>query len=335
GDIQQLLLVEDARAAYDYCEHFSPECGTPHQETPQAQEPEEEYNTEYTDYYDYTEGEVTPTEGPVVETITGVEIDTKSSTGDEEYFTETEMDYGTMDGSEPQSTTSSPVKAEEVLYGEEQVDDYITGEEQVGVDSPSVPVESKTIELVESDVEPPREYDMSEFETKELDPSHYDDGFYDYGTMTPGPDPTQEEHEVEMPAETVQSESRTAGGYGGEKGQKGEPAVIEPGMLIEGPQGPPGPAGITGSPGSQGSPGLRGDPGDKGPPGRPGIPGADGAPGPSGTVLMLPFRAGGEASKGPVVTAQEAQAQAILAQARLSMRGPPGPVGLAGRGGAM
>lgn len=42
GEIQQLLLVEDARAAYDYCEHYSPECGTPHEETPQAQDPEEE-----------------------------------------------------------------------------------------------------------------------------------------------------------------------------------------------------------------------------------------------------------------------------------------------------
>lgn len=42
GDVQQLLLVEDARAAYDYCEHYSPECGTAHQETPQAQEPEGE-----------------------------------------------------------------------------------------------------------------------------------------------------------------------------------------------------------------------------------------------------------------------------------------------------
>lgn len=42
GDIQQLLLVADPRAAYDYCEHYSPDCETPHQDTPQAQEPEEE-----------------------------------------------------------------------------------------------------------------------------------------------------------------------------------------------------------------------------------------------------------------------------------------------------
>lgn len=35
-------------------------------------------------------------------------------------------------------------------------------------------------------------------------------------------------------------------------------------------------------------------------------------------VFGWQFRAGGEAHKGPVVTAQEAQAQAILSQARVS-----------------
>lgn len=43
GDIQQLLIVADPRAAYDYCEHYSPDCETPnHHDTPQAQEPEGE-----------------------------------------------------------------------------------------------------------------------------------------------------------------------------------------------------------------------------------------------------------------------------------------------------
>lgn len=37
------------------------------------------------------------------------------------------------------------------------------------------------------------------------------------------------------------------------------------------------------------------------------------------------FRAGGEAHKGPVVTAQEAQAQAILSQARVSIADPECP----------
>ncbi|KAG9343615.1 hypothetical protein JZ751_013785 [Albula glossodonta] len=45
GDIQQLLIVADHRAAHDYCEHYSPDCETPHRDTPQAQEPEEELMT--------------------------------------------------------------------------------------------------------------------------------------------------------------------------------------------------------------------------------------------------------------------------------------------------
>uniref|UniRef100_A0A8C6URL0 Laminin G domain-containing protein n=1 Tax=Neogobius melanostomus TaxID=47308 RepID=A0A8C6URL0_9GOBI len=41
GDIQQLLIVADPRAAYDYCEHYSPDCENPsHHDTPQNQEPE-------------------------------------------------------------------------------------------------------------------------------------------------------------------------------------------------------------------------------------------------------------------------------------------------------
>uniref|UniRef100_A0AAX7TR14 Fibrillar collagen NC1 domain-containing protein n=1 Tax=Astatotilapia calliptera TaxID=8154 RepID=A0AAX7TR14_ASTCA len=63
---------------------------------------------------------------------------------------------------------------------------------------------------------------------------------------------------------------------------------------------------------------VRQPPGRVGPPGRPGLPGADGLPGPPGTMLMLPFRFGGDGEKGPVVSAQEAQAQAILSQARVS-----------------
>ncbi|MGH0156650.1 UNVERIFIED_CONTAM: hypothetical protein FKN15_051449 [Acipenser sinensis] len=40
GDIQQLLIVADPRAAYDYCEHYSPDCETSHPNAPQAQEPQ-------------------------------------------------------------------------------------------------------------------------------------------------------------------------------------------------------------------------------------------------------------------------------------------------------
>uniref|UniRef100_A0A8D3E9E2 Fibrillar collagen NC1 domain-containing protein n=1 Tax=Scophthalmus maximus TaxID=52904 RepID=A0A8D3E9E2_SCOMX len=57
----------------------------------------------------------------------------------------------------------------------------------------------------------------------------------------------------------------------------------------------------------------------QGPSGRPGLPGADGVPGPPGTSVMLPFRFGQSGGdKGPSVSAQEAQAAAILSQARVS-----------------
>lgn len=39
GDIQQLLFVSDNRAAYDYCEHYSPDCDTAVPDTPQSQDP--------------------------------------------------------------------------------------------------------------------------------------------------------------------------------------------------------------------------------------------------------------------------------------------------------
>uniref|UniRef100_A0A667WJ99 Collagen, type V, alpha 3b n=1 Tax=Myripristis murdjan TaxID=586833 RepID=A0A667WJ99_9TELE len=73
----------------------------------------------------------------------------------------------------------------------------------------------------------------------------------------------------------------------------------------------------------------------QGPSGRPGINGADGIPGPPGNIMLLPFQSGGDPQQGPVVSAQEAQAQAILQQTKLAMKGPPGPLGLRGRPGPL
>ncbi|KAI5090989.1 collagen alpha-3(V) chain precursor [Silurus meridionalis] len=125
------------------------------------------------------------------------------------------------------------------------------------------------------------------------------------------------------------------GRQGLEKGQKGEPAILEPGIRIEGAFGPPGPEGLPGLPGVIGPPGPPGDPGDVGPEGRPGLAGTDGIPGPPGTMLMLPFHYAGDFQKGPVLSAQEAQAHAILQQTRVSLKGPPGSMGLTGRSGPM
>uniref|UniRef100_A0A8D0D0D5 Collagen, type V, alpha 3a n=1 Tax=Sander lucioperca TaxID=283035 RepID=A0A8D0D0D5_SANLU len=59
----------------------------------------------------------------------------------------------------------------------------------------------------------------------------------------------------------------------------------------------------------------------QGPPGRPGLAGVDGIPGSPGTLLMLPFQYGGDSQKGPVVSPQEAQAQAILQQTKVHFTG--------------
>uniref|UniRef100_A0A671X803 Collagen type V alpha 1 chain n=1 Tax=Sparus aurata TaxID=8175 RepID=A0A671X803_SPAAU len=48
GDIQQLMIVADHRAAYDYCEHYSPDCEVPAPDQPQNQDPNtDEYVTRH------------------------------------------------------------------------------------------------------------------------------------------------------------------------------------------------------------------------------------------------------------------------------------------------
>uniref|UniRef100_A0A673C4P0 Laminin G domain-containing protein n=1 Tax=Sphaeramia orbicularis TaxID=375764 RepID=A0A673C4P0_9TELE len=47
GDIQQLMIVADHRAAYDYCEHYSPDCEVPIIDQPQHQDPNMNITDEY------------------------------------------------------------------------------------------------------------------------------------------------------------------------------------------------------------------------------------------------------------------------------------------------
>ncbi|KAF7243535.1 Collagen alpha-1(XI) chain [Varanus komodoensis] len=243
----------------------------------------------------------------------------------EEYheYNVAETDYGTSEGYQT-ATPSQTTGPNEQIPGEEVfAEEYLTGEEY----------NSETKKPEETDYGS-RGVNPSESElVVDGDLGEYD--FYEYKEYEEKPtNPTNEEFGPGVPAETDMTEASVNGHVAyGEKGQKGEAAVIEPGMLIEGPPGPPGPPGLMGPAGAQGPIGPPGDPGDRGPPGRPGLPGADGLAGPPGTMLMLPFRFGGGGEKGPAVSAQEAQAQAILQQARIAMRGPPGPMGLTGRPG--
>ncbi|KAJ8286900.1 hypothetical protein GJAV_G00044670 [Gymnothorax javanicus] len=92
GDIQQLLIVGDHRAAYDYCEHYSPDCEVPVPDTPQNQDPntdeyvtnEESYYYEYP-YYEDMDGETaepTPAPDEAVGSVTDdLTVDVPSSGG--------------------------------------------------------------------------------------------------------------------------------------------------------------------------------------------------------------------------------------------------------------
>ncbi|KAA8580958.1 hypothetical protein FQN60_013916 [Etheostoma spectabile] len=387
GDIQQLLIVADPKAAYDYCEHYSPDCHTPHRDSLQAQEPEAEYTTDldYSQFYDYSEGatDTIPTDEysdpqRKKRSVSMKKKRTRKSLSKTKakplnFFAakkspakkfaskkkrqmpgyqataparprgnfrpnnvgdyNTDFDYGTVDGTQTQAPfpTSGPSEAVE----EDVIGAYVTEATPIVPES----IVPETVDNLDTGAEAYdlKEYTLKEYDLGEIDNRLYDYGAYDeYGTALSKPTGAyDDEVGPGIAAETDVSESTVAGAVGafGQKGEKGEPAVIEPGMLIEGPPGPSGPAGLPGPSGLQGPPGPAGDSGDRGPPGRAGLPGADGLAGPPGTMLMLPFRFGGDGEKGPVVSAQEAQAQAILSQARLAMRGPSGPMGLTGRSG--
>ncbi|KAI4896276.1 hypothetical protein NFI96_020229 [Prochilodus magdalenae] len=185
GDIQQLLIVSDPKAAYDYCEHYSPDCDTPHKDTLQAQEPEE-YATglEYGDMYDYYDGATT------TEPTTEVS-DTKPNNIDDEYFTESELDYGTVDAPQTQSpvaTTGRNEAVEEEIVGYSVKDTSQTGLDPTAGPEPTQPVVTGT------DAYNFKEYDLEEYDVNELDKSQYEFGAYDeLGNVAPNPTPAYED----------------------------------------------------------------------------------------------------------------------------------------------
>uniref|UniRef100_A0A8C1BWY3 Collagen, type XI, alpha 1a n=1 Tax=Cyprinus carpio carpio TaxID=630221 RepID=A0A8C1BWY3_CYPCA len=284
GDIQQLLIVADPKAAYDYCEHYSPDCDVPQKDTLQAQEPGEEPNNV-----------------------------------DGEYYTDSDLDYGTVDASK----TQSPAVEEEVFS------DYVTEMAQAGLDptaAPEAALPSGTADPVGVDAYDFKEYDLKEYDVTGLDKNQYEYGAYDeFGNVAPNPTSNYEDSfGPGVAAETDIAETEVNGSE-----SVSLPLFDPPPFLISVlafsylcvvksrsvklliyPVSLSHPLFLL----------------PQGPPGRAGLPGADGLPGPPGTMLMLPFRFGGDGEKGPVVSAQEAQAQAILSQARVSMRseGPNG-----------
>uniref|UniRef100_A0A4X2JRW1 Collagen type XI alpha 1 chain n=1 Tax=Vombatus ursinus TaxID=29139 RepID=A0A4X2JRW1_VOMUR len=320
GDIQQLLITADPKAAYDYCEHYSPDCDSPSPNAAQAQEPHiEEYAPEDIIEYDYEYGEAeykeaeSVTEGPTLieETIAQTEANVVDDF--QEYNYETSESYQT----ENPTRVSGPNEQDPVE--EVFTEEYITGEDY---DSQRKNVEDNQYESKGVDG---RDSDL----LVDGDLGEYD--FYEYKEYEDKPtNPTNEEFGPGVPAETDITETSVS--WYQAKHECYLFVFVFKSFHI-------GFTGLMGPPGLQGPTGPPGDPGERGPAGRPGLPGADGLPGPPGTMLMLPFRYGGDGSKGPTISAQEAQAQAILQQARVRMQGPrgiqgpPGPTGKAGKRG--
>uniref|UniRef100_G3TUP1 Laminin G domain-containing protein n=1 Tax=Loxodonta africana TaxID=9785 RepID=G3TUP1_LOXAF len=243
GDIQQLLFVADHRAAYDYCEHYSPDCDTAVPDTPQSQDPNpDEYlpNNEYPlpvqiglmsqgpeprpllqtqesagENFKYIREELTlpPTEAPTVpETREGPGKEDDPGIGDYDYV--------------PSEDYYTPSPYEDINYGE-----GIENPDQPTDPGPAAefPTSTEATTNVSSPALSPEEGkddfdgEFTEETIKNLDENYYDPYF----------DPTISPSEIGpgMPAnqDTVYE---GIGGPRGEKGQKGEPAIIEPQALF-------------------------------------------------------------------------------------------------------
>ncbi|XP_067833610.1 collagen alpha-1(V) chain-like, partial [Heptranchias perlo] len=173
--------------------------------------------------------------------------------GYEDYYTETKITNDTTD-KEDGFITSGLEFDNQTQTVEGEVFHY---NETVIEENPE-----HTIEIVEETI--PGQGATNEdsfFEEKitEENPNYFDEYevYYDYEDKV-----TESELGPGSPAITGTDYGRT-NGVRGEKGQKGEPAIIEPGMLIEGPPGSEGPPGRPGHSGPLGPPGPVGDPGSR------------------------------------------------------------------------
>ncbi|XP_072406392.1 collagen alpha-1(XI) chain-like isoform X3 [Chiloscyllium punctatum] len=241
GDIQQLLISSDPRAAYDYCQHYSPDCGTPLPDYPQSQEPSAK------EYKGKTNGrkqakpkaEVAQRKAPLPKPAS-VKLATAATRNSAIKFS---VAATTKAGTTKVGTTKAGITR--------------------------IPQKSR----------------LNGFQQDPTDPALYEEEI-SVETIPAGQDYGEVAVTEELPQIVEADVTKMA--LSGLKGEKGEPAVVEPGMLVEGPPGPEGPAGQPGPPGPAGPPGPMGEPGERGRKGRPGLPGADGLPGPPGSSLMLP-----------------------------------------------
>uniref|UniRef100_A0A8C2T6G3 Collagen type V alpha 1 chain n=1 Tax=Coturnix japonica TaxID=93934 RepID=A0A8C2T6G3_COTJA len=323
GDIQQLLIVSDPRAAHDYCEHYSPDCDTAVPDSPQSQDPNQD------EYYTDGEGE-----------------------GDTYYY---EYPYyeDVDEAVKPEAPTTKPAPPG-VAAGErpETKQDYPSPTPSPEAGDPSrqtkgaAPVDDPLVD----------EYNYETINEEYFTPLPYEDINYNE-EVDPQGGLTENAVEAELPTSTVITYNETDAAQGGDDLDKDftEETIKEydgnyyyydrtvspdigPGMPANQDTIYEGVKGVGFSIRNNFLPPQLKMSNSKG-----GDPIPLGFIHPRGHVLTcaLPcshqfrFSGGGDAgSKGPMVSAQEAQAQAILQQARVSLSchsqgeiGPPGPRG--------
>ncbi|KAL8174539.1 UNVERIFIED_CONTAM: hypothetical protein K2H54_048435 [Gekko kuhli] len=192
GDIQQLLMVDDHRAAADYCEHYSPDCDTAVPEAPQSQDPNPD---EY-----YTDGEG------------NLEVEGQTYYYDYPYY----QDLDEIGKASP--TTAQPVDAEEAASE--------TTEDRPPPPTPALPVvENPREERREEDrVDDPLvdEYNYETITDEYYTPLPYEDLNYD--DLDPGEKLPEGAIEAEVPTTTVitvnETETAGRGSQGGEDADK-------------------------------------------------------------------------------------------------------------------
>ncbi|XP_042299894.1 collagen alpha-1(V) chain-like, partial [Sceloporus undulatus] len=256
GDIQQLLMVSDHRAAYDYCEHYSPDCDTAVPDAPQSQDPNpDEYYTDgdgnleaegETYYYEYPYYEDTDDTGkvipPTTQPVDNEEVarertetteertppstqappiveNTREETREEEKVDDPlvdEYNYGPMP-----NEYYTPLPYEDFNYEDiDNLDKFTEGGIEAEVPTSTVITHNETEVTVtgsEGGEDPDKDFTVDTL--KEYDDGYYDGGYYD---RTDSPDIG-----LGMPA-NQDTLYEGIGGPRGEKGQKGEPAIIEP-----------------------------------------------------------------------------------------------------------
>ncbi|XP_070404007.1 collagen alpha-1(XI) chain isoform X1 [Nothobranchius furzeri] len=147
GDIQQLLIASNPQAAYDFCEHYSPDCDSPLPKT-QAQDPNTYDDHEYPYYYEETTGLPSSSSSPSPQPG-----DHKQQDVDTEYseagHTPTETDYY-YEEMVPQP--DGEVVGQEEIPVQPQVEPALVGEEVDATKAGDVGEEVFTEEYVTGDV---------------------------------------------------------------------------------------------------------------------------------------------------------------------------------------